>query len=226
MTRKEVRIEIKVRNNLILTKMEERGIFTVAELVEQIPSIARGHVYKLIAMKLSGRNLDGTWRSAALALSEFFQCMPEDLFSDEQQVVALETNRTTAEVGFAQIQQIMAPQFRPDQLAEAAELKRTIHAQLLKLSAREQRVIALRFGFNGQKERTYDEIGEMFDVCRERIRQIETTALRKLSHPSRSRPMRQAAGAVEKRRGDYPHRPSGDTSDDLDGEVLTALSHL
>ena len=58
------------------------------------------------------------------------------------------------------------------------------------LAERERRVIELRFGLNGEQPRTLDEVGREFNVTRERIRQIEAKALRKLRHPSRARKLR------------------------------------
>ena len=55
------------------------------------------------------------------------------------------------------------------------------------LTEREQKVLRLRFGMNDGRARTLEEVGKEFDVTRERIRQIEAKALRKLRHPSRSR---------------------------------------
>ncbi|MFR9063375.1 MAG: sigma factor-like helix-turn-helix DNA-binding protein, partial [[Clostridium] scindens] len=54
----------------------------------------------------------------------------------------------------------------------------------------EQKVLRLRFGMNDGRARTLEEVGKEFDVTRERIRQIEAKALRKLRHPSRSRKLR------------------------------------
>lgn len=225
---KEVRVEIKVRNNLILSMMEAKGITTVAELANRMCCGSnRNHIYQLVSMKLPARKPNGSWRKSVLELSDFFQCMPEDLFSDEQQISSLETNRMTAEVGFAEIQQLMSPQFRPDQMVEAADLKRTIHQQLLlRLTAREHRVLALRFGLNAQAEHTLEEIGEKFGLSRDRIRQIEAKALRKLKHPANSGPMRVAAGGVKKRHERKDGRLVRDDSDIFDGEVLGALNHL
>ena len=60
-------------------------------------------------------------------------------------------------------------------------------AQVLKtLSQREEKIIRLRFGMDDGNERTLEEVGHNFEVTRERIRQIEAKALRKLRHPSRS----------------------------------------
>jgi RNA polymerase primary sigma factor len=64
-------------------------------------------------------------------------------------------------------------------------------ANILKtLSPKEEKVIRLRFGIGCDREHTLEEIGQEFDVTRERIRQIEAKALRKLRHPSRSRKLR------------------------------------
>ena len=58
------------------------------------------------------------------------------------------------------------------------------------LTSREAKVLRLRFGLDDGKARTLEEVGKEFDVTRERIRQIEAKALRKLRHPSRSKKLR------------------------------------
>jgi RNA polymerase primary sigma factor len=58
------------------------------------------------------------------------------------------------------------------------------------LAPREARVLRMRFGIGEQSNRTLEEVGQDFDVTRERIRQIEAKALRKLRHPSRSRSLK------------------------------------
>jgi len=58
------------------------------------------------------------------------------------------------------------------------------------LTPREERVIKMRFGLEDGTEHTLEEVGQNFAVTRERIRQIEAKALRKLRHPSRSRRLR------------------------------------
>ena len=58
------------------------------------------------------------------------------------------------------------------------------------LTPREEKVLRLRFGLDDGKARTLEEVGREFNVTRERIRQIEAKALRKLRHPSRSKKLR------------------------------------
>ena len=58
------------------------------------------------------------------------------------------------------------------------------------LTLREQKVLKLRFGLEDGRQRTLEEVGREFSVTRERIRQIEAKALRKLRHPSRSKKLR------------------------------------
>src|SRR5450756_622876 len=77
--------------------------------------------------------------------------------------------------------------------AEAAAnqlLKEQVAAVLNSLTGRERRVLQLRFGLKNGRARTLEEVGKEFNVTRERIRQIEAKALRKLRHPSRSRKLR------------------------------------
>lgn len=70
-------------------------------------------------------------------------------------------------------------------------MQREISRQMECLRPREQTILALRFGLNGQNPHTLEEVGKQMGVTRERIRQIEMKALRKLRHPNRSRYLRE-----------------------------------
>ncbi len=78
----------------------------------------------------------------------------------------------------------------PVDAASKQLLKEAIHETLSEFTPREQRVFVLRFGLEDERSRTLEEVGLEFNVTRERIRQIEAKALRKLRHPSRSRKLR------------------------------------
>jgi len=113
-----------------------------------------------------------------------------DILKISQEPVSLETpigEEEDSHLGdFIEDRSAMAP-------AEAASyqlLKEQIDDVLSTLSDREKRVLQLRFGLEDGRSRTLEEVGREFGVTRERIRQIEAKALRKLRHPSRSKKLR------------------------------------
>ena len=78
----------------------------------------------------------------------------------------------------------------PAEAAAFSMLKEQLVEVLGTLTDREQKVLRLRFGLDDGRSRTLEEVGKEFDVTRERIRQIEAKALRKLRHPSRSKKLK------------------------------------
>jgi RNA polymerase primary sigma factor len=82
----------------------------------------------------------------------------------------------------------------PLDAASREMLREQVRNALSSLTEREREVIELRFGLVDGKDQTLEEVSRYFDVTRERIRQIEAKALRKLRHPSRSRPLRDYLG--------------------------------
>jgi RNA polymerase primary sigma factor len=79
---------------------------------------------------------------------------------------------------------------QPIDAAIQSNLRETTTRVLATLTAREERVLRMRFGIGMKKDHTLEEVGQQFSVTRERIRQIEAKALRKMKHPSRSRILR------------------------------------
>jgi RNA polymerase primary sigma factor len=86
------------------------------------------------------------------------------------------------------IEDIDAPP--PDERAEARMLSENLHEMLTELTPREARVLRLRYGLDGNESHTLKEMGEKLGLSRERIRQIEREALRKLRHPRHARSLR------------------------------------
>jgi RNA polymerase primary sigma factor len=78
----------------------------------------------------------------------------------------------------------------PVEAAAFSMLKEQLVEVLSTLTEREQKVLRLRFGLDDGRARTLEEVGKEFDVTRERIRQIEAKALRKLRHPTRSKKLK------------------------------------
>jgi RNA polymerase primary sigma factor len=79
---------------------------------------------------------------------------------------------------------------QPLEAATLANLREATTRVLATLTPREERVLRMRFGIGMNTDHTLEEVGQQFSVTRERIRQIEAKALRKLKHPSRSRKLR------------------------------------
>ena len=69
-------------------------------------------------------------------------------------------------------------------------LREQMKTMLSTLGSREKRILSLRFGLEGDSSHTLEDVGKVFKVTRERVRQIEAKALKKLRHPSRSRKLR------------------------------------
>jgi len=113
-----------------------------------------------------------------------------DIYKISQEPVSLETpigEEDDSHLGdFIKDERNMSP----EEYATNEMLKDEISEVLLTLTEREEKVIRLRFGLEDGKSRTLEEVGQMFGVTRERIRQIEAKALRKLRHPSRSKKLK------------------------------------
>jgi RNA polymerase primary sigma factor len=75
----------------------------------------------------------------------------------------------------------------PQDGAEREEIRRVVDEMLKSLGEREQRILRMKFGFEGGKQLSMEEIGKEFNLSRERVRQLEVKAMRALRHPTRLR---------------------------------------
>lgn len=104
-------------------------------------------------------------------------------------------NTTSLNVLVGEDEQTELEEFIPsdmlvEDIVEQAHLRESLERILSSLTPREEKIIRLRFGFDDGIERTLEDVGKMFNVTRERIRQIENKAIRKLRHPSRTKYIR------------------------------------
>lgn len=99
-------------------------------------------------------------------------------------------------VGLAAAHRLALPPAQDEQIAQS-EARDAINVALSTLTPREATVIRQRFGLAGEEERDLEDIGVGLNVSRERIRQIEAKALRKLRHPSRSRRLREKLESLD-----------------------------
>ena len=159
----------------------------MVETINRLIRVSRGLLQEL------GREPTVEEIAEAMSRGQEVQVTPEkvrEIIKVSQEPVSLETpigEEEDSHLGdFIEDRAALAP-------AEAAShqlLKEQVEAVLDSLSGRERRVLQLRFGLEDGRARTLEEVGKEFNVTRERIRQIEAKALRKLRHPSRSRKLK------------------------------------
>jgi RNA polymerase sigma factor RpoD-like protein len=166
---------------------------TIRVPVHMIETINRLHRVSRSLLQELGREPTVEEIAEAMSKGQEVVVTPEkvrEIMKVSQEPVSLETpigEEGDAHLGdFIEDRAALAP-------AEAAAhqlLKEQVAAVLNSLTGRERRVLQLRFGLEDGRARTLEEVGTEFQVSRERIRQIEAKALRKLRHPSRSRKLR------------------------------------
>ena len=159
----------------------------MVETINRLIRVPRGLLQEL------GREPTVEEIAEAMSRGQEVQVTPEkvrEIIKVSQEPVSLETpigEEEDSHLGdFIEDRGALAP-------AEAAShqlLKEQVEAVLDSLTGRERRVLQLRFGLEDGRARTLEEVGKEFNVTRERIRQIEAKALRKLRHPSRSRKLK------------------------------------
>ncbi len=107
--------------------------------------------------------------------------------------------------------------YSPSEAVSSGDLRKRVREMLKTLSPREEKVIKMRFGIDVASEHTLEEVGKDFSVTRERIRQIEVKALRKLRHPSRSKKLRAFFESVH---GELDMEDTGAAADHEDDSSL------
>jgi RNA polymerase sigma factor (sigma-70 family) len=184
-------VQSRFRNNILWTAMNGR---TAAEIC-RVAGLAHPTTFGgYLNLKISPLRKDGTYAAEAHRIATYFKTLPEDLFPKSLYALSLPTvvNREYASesVGLMLAKGLPSLLPSPQQLVEHAQLSEAVDGALLKLTPREDFVIKLRFGLNGNHEHTLDEISQSIGVNSERIRQIEAKALRKLRNPVISRNLR------------------------------------
>ena len=167
---------------------QARTIRVPVHMVETINKLAR--IQRQLTLEL---NREPTEQELAKKMNVSIDKIRE-IYKISQEPVSLETpigEEDDSHLGdFIKDERNMSP----EEYTTNEMLKDEIADVLLTLTEREEKVIRLRFGLEDGKSRTLEEVGQMFGVTRERIRQIEAKALRKLRHPSRSRKLKDYMG--------------------------------
>lgn len=184
---KDYNLTVTVRNNFLLTKMREKGLYTVAELARAV-GIQQTSIYPYMNLRQAPMWRHGRWSTVVQKLAAFFSCLPEDLFPPQHIEKCLPKNKAELTVDLADVSWLLEGPERmalpPDERIAAKEVSTAISAALNQLTARQIQVLKLRFGLDGEGERTLREVGEIIGVSRSRVAGIEHCALRVLrAHP-------------------------------------------
>lgn len=207
----EYRIKVTVRNNLILNAIENAGHKSVASFCRSI-GVSPQKLTDLISMRKPPLTAEGEFSIMAKMLMEELCLLPTDLWTSEQLTLKLARNSSQRSVSAEgmkaalgmhaeEMLELMKPA-DPEEVLFKEEMVSVVKDQLDSLTPREAKVLRMRYGI-GCEEHTLDEVGFAFRVTRERIRQIEVSALRKLKHPSRSDPLRSLLTHYEKPKQKY-----------------------
>ncbi|MHC4158881.1 MAG: sigma-70 family RNA polymerase sigma factor [Planctomycetota bacterium] len=170
-------VTVTVKNNYLLTAMREAGYETSAAL-SRATGVHQITISKFLNLKLTPYSSKGV-RKGIAKISEHLKKLPEDLFPPKHIEDPLKTNKQTITLYQDQIKSIAGSQDYP-QMIEFKESADSIKQTIAKLRQREQLVINKRFGLNGERECTLEEMAKELNVTRERIRQIEKRALLRL----------------------------------------------
>ena len=198
---KDYRLTIKVRNNRLLKAIEATG-GTPGGKWCAANGLGYARVNDLVNMTSSPLTSEGALHRDAARLCEVLGKLPEDLWSNEQ-LYPLERNFSEMEMDHAQVVALL-PQEQQSYLPDFSEFEREQTKALVSkvvstLTPREQDVIRMRF----EDELLLDECASRLGVTRERVRQIEQKALRKMRHPTRVGMLVDVMDFSEKDRADY-----------------------
>lgn len=188
----DLRIELRTRNNLLWHVIFDSHA-SVSEFC-QIHHLDQSHVGGLLNLKASpydrrsGQRRPIALKLADIALMEFEQLFPVSLYNNAvpHHLVAEVSSQKFMTLNAAK--HLALPATQVDEVL-ASEAQIAIDSALQSLSPRQELVLRKRFGFDGEEE-SLDQISQELGVSRERVRQIEAKALRKLRHPDQSRRLR------------------------------------
>lgn len=182
MSKKDLLLLAKLKNN-VLYQERKRLDYTHKEMGEFV-----GVNHRIYAefenLKLSPLNEKGDWLPSAYKIAHNIGVPIEEIWS--QDLLKIKKNRTEVEISSKKVIAALESKYQ-DRIDESFELKEAIKITLKTLTAREQDIIEKRFGLINGIDMSLQEVGETCGYEKERIRQIEAKALRKLRHPARTK---------------------------------------
>lgn len=179
---KEYRIDAKIRNNLILRRIESMGYKTIAEFCRDY-SFSNGAIGDLVNLKEKAICSNSTkFRPIVKKLAEILSCEPEYLFTEDQKIMEIKSNKKIIEMEEKQIKYIsdnpgyLLENMYPEKLIYENDSKKVTDDAMSFLDENQKKVIEMRVF----EDKTLKEISQNLGLTTERIRQIESKAFRKL----------------------------------------------
>jgi RNA polymerase sigma factor (sigma-70 family) len=193
----EYNVKVTVRNNLILKAIKDFG-YTNLNNFAKATGIGVTGLYSLVNLMEPPIGVKGEFIKSAKDLMEVLGACPSELWTDEQLTLRLDSNRSERVMSKEALQVTLQSSARsligldyPEQEMVEEDMARVMKDKLDSLAPRQRKVLQLRFGFDGSKAHTLEEVADIFEVTRETIRQIEARALRHMRHPTRSDDLKQ-----------------------------------
>lgn len=183
----DYRIRITVRNARLLRAIEAAGHQPGNHFAMAAGISYGGHLLPYLNLTRSPLNREGLLRECAWALCDFLGASPSDLWSDEQ-LQPLQKNHADVDLDFGQLGALMHSDWHvvdPVQVASRVQAKRLLLNSLDALTPKESKIVYARYF----EDWTLEELSDHFNLSRERIRQVEMKALRKLRTAHRSSPV-------------------------------------
>ena len=180
---KEIEATLSLRNNRLRALRLKRGL-TQKEVALAI-GISKGGYSHMETLRCGARDKCGEWHGRALRAAAFFGCEPWWLFPPVVDEVAKSGRRKAVrEIDYGEVAALLEPlqevPLLPDAVLEGREDIEIMLGMRDQLSDREKFIVDHRFGLNGEEEWFLDRIGEALGVSRERARQLEIRALKKM----------------------------------------------
>ena len=172
----EYRVKVSVTNNLLLRAIEDAGYKSQSDFARAM-DVHPASVNALVAMRECPINKNGGFSPLATQVMEFLGACPTDLWTEDQLTMKLRTNSSWSAMGREELIVLMGGE--PTGLLEGVfkqELKTKMAEALQTLTPKEQKLLALRF----EEGLSMEDTGKVFGCSRERIRQVEFRALRKI----------------------------------------------
>ena len=178
----DYRVKITIRNERLLAAMEGMGYKSVAEFSRN-QGLNGIKVREIFSGKIPPLDREGNPKELTKEILEILNLTIEKAFT-EKQLKGFKKHTFEVKIEEEKLLQIISPAKNQEIKVIEQEVKSKLSEILSTLTPREEKILRMRFGIGMNTDHTLEEVGRKFFVTRERIREIEGKALRKLKHPT------------------------------------------